>query len=297
MPLSLQYDLVNDTPASASPIEANYNLIEQYVNQDVITRDGATAMSAQLRLLGNPVNDLDAAPKGYVDAILPIGILMIYGGLTAPPGGRWALANGAELETVAYPELYAILGTRFVPGTPAAGRFNLPNMADRTPVGVGTNTALGGTGGNRDLVVPTHTHTIDHAHPAGTTGNDNNFHQHGGVDHFHAFTTGTESTNHSHTNVIDIMASTGGGVVSGLVKDWSYGGPTGAATGNQSALHTHSGTTGAADRELTTGNQSVYHQHVFTTPVHAGSSGTTGTTPTGANMPPFVGVTYIIRVN
>ena len=65
--LDMQYDILNDTPATASPVEANFNRIEQHINQELIERDGTVAMRAQLQLVGDPVTDLDAAPKQYVD--------------------------------------------------------------------------------------------------------------------------------------------------------------------------------------------------------------------------------------
>ena len=86
---STAYDLLNYTPASASPVEANFNRIEQHINQELIERDGTVAMRAQLKLVGDPVAPLDAAPKQYVDQVLPIGIIMMYGGVDA--ACRWAL--------------------------------------------------------------------------------------------------------------------------------------------------------------------------------------------------------------
>ena len=105
--------MLNYTPASASPVEANFDRIEQHINQEVIERDGTVAMRAQLKLVGDPVNDLDAAPKQYVDQILPVGIIMMFGGTVAPPGGRWAVCNGAELESTVYPALFAIFGIAY----------------------------------------------------------------------------------------------------------------------------------------------------------------------------------------
>ena len=67
--LDVTYDILNDAPASASPVEANFNRIEQHINQEVIERGGTVAMVAQLQLVGDPVTPLDAAPKQYVDAI------------------------------------------------------------------------------------------------------------------------------------------------------------------------------------------------------------------------------------
>lgn len=71
MPINLLFDLANYTPADASPVQANLQQIEQYLNQEVITRDGLVAMTAALRLFNStPLNDLDAASKGYIDALV-----------------------------------------------------------------------------------------------------------------------------------------------------------------------------------------------------------------------------------
>lgn len=67
--IDLQYDLANDTPADAVPVEANFNRIEQHINQELIERDGTVAMREQLRLVNStPLNEFDATSKGYVDA-------------------------------------------------------------------------------------------------------------------------------------------------------------------------------------------------------------------------------------
>ena len=94
---------------------------------------------------------------------------MMYGGVAAPPGGKWALCNGAELESALYPALFAVIGAAYsLAGTPA-GRFNLPNLTDRFGIGAGAVASLGKTGGSKDLIIPTHNHSINHAHPTGTT--------------------------------------------------------------------------------------------------------------------------------
>jgi len=66
--ITFPYNLVNDTPADANPVESNFNRIEQYINQELIERDGSVSMRQALRLAGDPVSALDAAPKQYVDA-------------------------------------------------------------------------------------------------------------------------------------------------------------------------------------------------------------------------------------
>jgi len=303
--IDLQYDLVNLTPASASPPQANFNRIEQHINQELIERGGTVAMEAQLKLVGDPVQQLDAAPKQYVDAVLPIGIIMMFGGASAPPGGRWAICNGAELQTTTYPELFAVIGTNFG-GT--GGRFNLPNMVDRVPMGNGGLAAIGATGGVRDAVVPNHTHPIDHNHPTITTGTESVYHVHN-MDHYHnqlVGTTGTESANHTHNSGPFAFVKTG---FTNQMKVDSGSPSIGVQTGDsgtsiESTPHTHSvnGATNYASQTspqwLNTGNQSVGHTHSANVLPLAGTSGAAsgGVVATDKNLPPYIGVAYIMRV-
>jgi hypothetical protein len=305
--LDIQFDVLNDTPASASPVDANFDRIEQHINQELVERDGTVAMRAQLRLVGDPVSSLDATPKQYVDAILPIGIIMMYGGTVVPPGGKWALCNGAEVETAAYPELFAVLGVSFVLGTPAAGRFNLPNLNNRMPLGAGT-AALGAVGGTANATLLAHDHDVGHQHASGTTQDDSPDHGHTTSDHFHApgtLGTGYEQQTHYHldgyggASLLSSVDHGNGiyvGVASGGLAPFYYAG-TGADIGD----HAHSvisGFTGAADRTLGTTGANTRHRHVFQPPAHAGRSSTEGTgTGANANLPPYQAVNYIVRVS
>ena len=230
---------------------------------------------------------------------------MMYGGLVAPGGGRWALANGAELEAAAYPEVYAILGTRFVVGTPAAGRFNLPNLADRVPVGAGASTAVGATGGSRDAVVPTHSHVMDHAHAGTTSGNDSPDHAHGGIDHLHSVDIWSSYTdvNHYHggldgQNTIMHLFGQGQSVdaFDGGTQFIFGGGTTHWSAQDLNHRHAINGMTGAADRPLTTHGANARHQHSTSTPAMTGRTGTEGVAVANANLPPYLGVQHIIRI-
>jgi hypothetical protein len=92
MPINLLFDLANYTPADASPVQSNLQQIEQYLNQEVITRDGLVAMTAALRLANStPVNVLDAASKGYIDGLIT--------SLVARSGFRLTVAVGTALTT------------------------------------------------------------------------------------------------------------------------------------------------------------------------------------------------------
>jgi microcystin-dependent protein len=262
--LDLSYDIVNYTPATASPVDANFDAVEQFVNQELIERDGTVAMRAQLKLVGDPVNALDAAPKQYVDQVLPLGIILMHGGSAAPPGGRWAVCNGAELQTSQYPDLYNIIGHNFSPAGTPGSRFNLPNLRDRVGVGVGTNTTLGETGGYRNGQV------IEHKHGLGQ-------HKHS-TEHDHD--NATSATAGAHTHTISLRANTG---TSG-----------GAAIGAAGQATPPTGTTSSDGA----------HDHTINIPKWTGMSGepdnndsqTVGQDPDGRNMPPFVGLLYIIRV-
>jgi microcystin-dependent protein len=306
--IDLQYDLVNYTPASASPVEANFNRIEQHINQEVIERGGTVAMTAQLRLVGDPVNDLDAAPKQYVDQVLPLGIVMMFGGTTVPPGGRWAFCNGAELQTATYPALFAIIGNNFSPGGTPAGRFHLPNLLDRFPMGNGGLAAIGATGGTKDAVLPAH------AHGGG-------FHTHGLEQHTHPVNigTGTVSVDHSHNASIENAAHN-------HFANWgevfhSTGNPTDNV--NVFSVRVGDGITIQMEKfntngQWATGDENQNHSHnmsgITANHTHGvngntGSAGgwggpqgasittdTQGASPTNANLPPYLGMAYIMRV-
>src|SRR6188768_980072 len=130
--LTLPNEIINETPADATPGEQNYSYIQQHVNNEQINRDGSVAMTAQLHLVGDPLNPTDAASKGYVDAVLPVGIMLPFGGIVAP-AGSWALCNGAVLTTSLYPKLFAVLQYRF---GGSGANFNLPDLRGRVPVGL-----------------------------------------------------------------------------------------------------------------------------------------------------------------
>lgn len=278
--INLSYNIVNYTPASASPVDANFDVIEQYINQELIERDGSVAMRAQLKLVGDPISDLDAAPKQYVDQVLPIGIVMMYGGAGAPPGGKWAVCNGAELQTSQYADLYGVIGHNFSPSGTPGSRFNLPNLQDRMPMGKGTKTSMGETGGRRDTVLPkhnhgmkqhthgmgNHTHPIDHDHPNSQTG-DAGAHNHG-------FTDGNF-----------FLRAAGSGDVTG-------GGGQKASVEWKAAADHHHSVNIAPQNNKNSGKPSDN----TTGGPNDNVTGDAGQDPGDDNLPPFLGIQYIIRV-
>ena len=281
--ITLQYSVVNDTAADAIPVEANFTRIESHINQELIERGGSVAMTGQLQLAGNPVGVSDAASKGYVDALFPVGSIWLYGGNTAPAGGTWMLCDGSELEQASFASLFSVIGTSY--GSGSAGRFNLPDMRGRFPLGTGVSDALGSSGGARDSQTISHTHTIDHTHAGTNTGTVS-------ADHSHTYSgnTGTESVDHSHYMRGIGTSSDAGGFGEGNVADISNGGFGPAFnTSGISTTHVH-GFSG------TTSGISANHSHSVNVPGHSGGSGSAGVSGTNLNMPPYRTVNYIIKV-
>ena len=281
--ITLQYSIVNDTAADAVPVEANFSRIESHINQEVIERAGSVAMTGQLKLAGNPVAVEDAASKGYVDGLFIIGSMQMYGGSTDPAGGTWLLCDGRELESASYPELFSVIGSSY--GSGSAGRFNIPDLRGRVPLGASGSDAVGAAGGSRDAVAVAHTHTIDHGHASTTSGNDQQHHT-----HEFAGATGVESAAHSHVLRGVGESTTPGGFGEGNVADISNGsfGPA-FNTGGQNVNHIHgfSGTTGGVNNN---------HTHATSTPAFSGSSGSAGVAGTNANLPPYRVVNFLIKV-
>lgn len=86
---------------------------------------------------------------------------------TAPTG--YVLCNGAAISRTLYSSLFALIGTTYGSGD-GSTTFNVPNFIDRMPIGAGNLYGHGATGGSKDAVTVSHTHTVTdpgHVHPVG----------------------------------------------------------------------------------------------------------------------------------
>jgi microcystin-dependent protein len=102
-----------------------------------------------------PTNSLHAVSKGYVDSlsVSPPGVILAYAGGTAPTG--FLLCNGVAISRITYASLYSVIGVTYGVGD-GSTTFNLPDMKDRIPVGLSSNspfTSLGNTGGEKTHVL------------------------------------------------------------------------------------------------------------------------------------------------
>ncbi len=117
----------------------------------------------------------------------PAGVLVAYGGSTAPNG--WLLADGSAVSRANYAGLFVAIGIAYGPGD-GVSTFNVPDLRQRFPLGkavAGTGAVLGATGGTVDHN-SAHAHDVPgHRHGLGTlatsSGGDHN-HKPGQGDSF-----------------------------------------------------------------------------------------------------------------
>lgn len=198
-----------------------------------VAADGQTPITGNLQMGGNKITGMadgsaatDAATVGQLASVNSVvtGTIQMWPTTSAPSG--YLLCAGSAVSRTTYAALFAVIGTTFGTGD-GSTTFNLPNYADRMPIGSGTIAAsIGVTGGSKDAIVVSHTHSItDPGH----------FHSYGGVQ-----SQGLENGN-------SILA-TGG-----------------------TSYSTNTKTTGI-------------------------SVNTTGSSGTNANLPPYLGINFIIKV-
>jgi len=108
---------------------------------------------------------------------IPTGGLMMWPTASAPSG--YLLCNGSAVSRTTYAALFAVIGTTFGIGDNST-TFNLPNYTNRVPVGAGGLYATAATGGSKDAIVVSHTHTATvtdpgHSHQTGSISADTGF--------------------------------------------------------------------------------------------------------------------------
>jgi microcystin-dependent protein len=203
------------------------------------TFTGASTFGDTVTLDADPTLALQAATKQYVDSAVasgvPTGVLTMWSTGTAPTG--WLLCNGAAVSRTTYAALFAVIGTTFGAGDTTT-TFNLPDYRDRMPIGANTIAAsIGATGGSKDAIVVSHTHTATVTDPG-----------------------------HSHSMTLNV---------------WR-----GSNAGNTNPAW------GGGDRQDATNKTQA------TTTVGTGisvSNSTEGSSGTNANMPPYLGINFIIK--
>jgi microcystin-dependent protein len=91
-----------------------------------------------------------------IQSAVPTGTILMWPTATAPSG--YLHCNGTAVSRATYSALFALIGTTFGSGD-GSSTFNLPNYVNRFPIGAGSIAAVGVTGGTKDAVLPSHTHS------------------------------------------------------------------------------------------------------------------------------------------
>lgn len=298
MTISLPNQIEPLTTADAVEVDQNYTVIVDYLNTDVISRDGLVAMQAPLQLVGaDPVSDDHATRKAYVDALLPVGTMMMYGAAAAP-SGRWKLCDGSSLQTAAFPKLFAVLQYSY---GGSGGTFNLPDMRHRVPIGLDAADdrfkTVGKKGGSYETSLVEHDHPISHDHPQFNTGNQNADHTHP-IDHNHAaFNTSTDSGVHTHLGEFLATRSPDTGTpVSVFVTSGSSSSGNANVGGSNAADGDHRHFIDIPEFKGSSKGISANHQHPVNVPAFTGNSGKRGTAGID-QIPEYVTISYIIRTD
>jgi microcystin-dependent protein len=208
---------------------------------------------------------------GTVNLAVPAGIINQYGGSVAPSG--YLMCSGQSVSTTEYPALFQVIGYTY---GGSGSSFNVPNLQNRVPVGLGTETefdTLGETGGSKTHQLsinemPSHTHTQDaHNH----TQNSHNHTQ--------------NSHNHTHRQWI----FNGAGASGGNHYGFGYAANTGAA--NDTGSYSTSG-------EVQYGNYPTTATNIATTATNNATTATNQNTGGGLahnNLQPYIVLNYIIK--
>jgi microcystin-dependent protein len=194
-------------------------------SNQLLAAGGGTGLSSS----GTSGNVLTSDGSGWVSSApnyVPTGGMMMWGTASAPSG--YLLCNGSAVSRSTYSALFAVVGTAFGSGD-GSTTFNLPDFRDRFPVGAGTTYSANSTGGSKDAITVSHTHTV---------------------------------TDSGHTHQLTDYAV-------GTVATGTYVVPS-TNDGSASSTTTKTATTGI-------------------------SINSTGSSGTNANLPPYLGVYFIIK--
>ena len=170
--------LVNGTLTAAGEIETgNMTIGGNLAVTGTTTHTGAVALNGG-GTSTTPANG-DSSTKIATTAFVayngtPSGSLLMWPTASAPSG--YLLCNGSAVSRTTYAALFAVVGTTFGAGD-GSTTFNLPNYADRMPIGAGTIAAsIGASGGSATTTLST-SNLPSHSHSATSTVTDTG-HQH-----------------------------------------------------------------------------------------------------------------------
>ena len=198
----------------------------------------------------------------------PVGTIVAWAGSSASIPSDYQLCDGGAASTT---ELQAITGA------------NVPDLRDRFIIGAGNSYAVDATGGSADAILVSHSHTINnHTHSFSGSGSDS-------VDISISGNTGNQSQNHTHVFGANTFGGQSGS--SAQLMDNPQGNGGGTKQGTTSGVsqdHTHSFSGSGSD------TVSITISGDTGTPSDTGTD-TQGSSGTGANLPPYYALCYIVK--
>ena len=119
---------------------------------------GDASITGAYYISGSPILSNTTLSSSVTSAvgIIMIGEIKMWPTSTAPSG--YLLCNGSAVSRTTYSALYAVIGTTFGSGN-GSTTFTLPDFRDRFPVCAGTTYSANSTGGSKDAITVSHTHT------------------------------------------------------------------------------------------------------------------------------------------
>jgi len=192
---------------------------------------------------------------------------------SATPPANWLLCNGQSVSKFVYATLFSRIGYTY---GGSGDFFNVPNLTNRFAVGAGGLYDANSTGGNKDQLVISHSHTAS----ASSTFTGNTL-----PNHSHSFTAYVNDPGHSHTTVQMIGDNNIDGVDSTTRRSGDHHNET-RNTGTSTTGISVTGSIGSSNSGVPSGSVS--------TSISIGSTGSSGT---NANLPPYIGVYYIIKAS
>lgn len=164
---SLKPDGTDSSLVRPSNWNADHDIQMEMAGGTVLGRAGTSAGPVQELTLGGEFSTSGGILS--VTSALPIGIIMDYGGGSAPNG--WHLCDGALLLRDDYPDLFSVIGERFGEGD-GFSTFGVPDLRGRATFG---RDGMGGTSAGRihgsDLAGASDSGTVSGDH-AGSYGGE-----------------------------------------------------------------------------------------------------------------------------
>ena len=284
-------DINNGDPVDATDPQYNFQTIENFIDSDVVTKDGAKGFTAAVSgVAGTDPSHL--ATLAQIGTAVPVGTVAMFAGSTVPP--EWAWCRGAAVSQTDpdYVGLFSVIGVTF--GDPGSGNFNLPDFRDRSPMGSGGGiVALAATAGETDWELLTHEHAINHGH-ADSFSIASSSHNHP-INHDHPSATTSSNGNHVHPyeDRYNALASGSSGFP---MRSNNSGTPDASRTTWEAGNHAH--TFNVPNFTGTSGSHSHAHTLNGAVTSHSGSSGSAGSSAvtSNRNIHPVLGINFIIKL-